>query len=89
MNISSRKVLREVFRAFSSWNRIEEGVGLDEKDALERRGFWDGTDLRLGAIDMTNVNRKERKRERQSEKSQHISNIASILKIEYVCMGNA
>ena len=46
-------------------------------------------DLRLGAVDMTNVNIKEREIERQSEKSQHISNIANILKIEYVCMGNA
>ena len=36
--------------ALSSRNRIEEGVGSEEEDALERRGFWDGVDLRLGAI---------------------------------------
>ena len=42
--------------------------------------FWDGADLRLGAIDTTNVNRKERERKRQLEKSQSNSNITSILK---------
>ena len=60
-----------------------------EDDASKRRGFWDGVYLHLGAIDTTNVNRKERERGRQSEKSQHISNITSILKIDHVCMGNA
>ena len=34
-------------------------------DALERRGFWDKVELRLGAIDMTNVNKK-RGRERET-----------------------
>ena len=60
-----------------------------EDDAIKQKGFWDRVDLHFGAIDMTNINIKKRKRERQSEKSQYISNIASILKIEYVCMGNA
>ena len=77
------------FRASSSQNRICERVGSDKDDAPEWREFWDGVDLRLGAIDTTNVNRKERERERQSEKSQHISNIARILKKEYICLGNA
>ena len=27
---------------------------------VERKGFWDEVDLHFGAIDMTNVNRKER-----------------------------
>ena len=39
--------------AFSSWNLTEEGVGLEgieEEDAPEGRGFWDGVDLRLGAM---------------------------------------
>ena len=58
-------------------------------EALERNGFWDGADFRFGAIDMTNVNKKERERKRQSEKSQSNSNITSILKREYVCIGNA
>ena len=56
-------------------------MGLKEVDVPERRGFRDRADLRLGAIDTTNVNEKEKERRRQSEKSQHISDIASILKI--------
>ena len=58
---------KKSFRALSSQNRTEEGVGLEEEDALERKGFWDGVDLRLGAIEQTNV----RKRERESEKYQY------------------
>ena len=84
------KFSEKSFQASSSRNRIWEGVGSeDEDDVLEHKGFWDRADLRLGAIDMNNVNKKERQRKRQSEKSQHISNIASILKKDYVCMGNA
>ena len=76
-------------KASSSWNQTLEGEGSEDEEAPKRRGFRAGVDLRLGAIDTTNVNRnKERKRE-QSEKSQAISNITSILKREYVCMGNA
>ena len=37
--------------AFSSWNQTCEGVGSEEVDAPELRGFWDGVDLRLGAIE--------------------------------------
>ena len=44
------KFFEKSLRAFSSWNRIEEGVGSEEEDALERRGFWDGVDLCLGAM---------------------------------------
>ena len=74
----------------SSWNRTLEGEGLVDEKAPERREFRVRVDLRLGAIDMTNVNRfKRRKREEQSEKSQAISIISNILKIRYVCMGNA
>ena len=53
------------FRASSSQNRIWEGVGSKEDDALERKGFWDGVNLCLGAIDTTNINRK-RERERET-----------------------
>ena len=78
------------FRASSSWNRIWEGVRSEEDDAPKWRGFRDEANLCLGAIDMTNVNKRERgKKERQSKKSQSNSNITSILKREYVCMGNA
>ena len=54
--------------ASSSRNQICEGVGSEEVDAPERRGFRDGTYFRLGAIDMTNVNEK-RGRERDNQKS--------------------
>ena len=36
--------------AFSSWNQTWEGVE-SEEDAPEQRGFWDGVDFRLGAIE--------------------------------------
>ena len=76
-------------RASSSWNRIWEGIGSKEDDAPEQRGYWDGADLHLGAIDTTNETKREEEKERQSEKSQSNSNITSILKREYICMGNA
>ena len=66
------KFSQKSFRASSSRNRIEEGVGLkDEVEAVERKGFWDRADLRFGAIDITNANEKrERGRKRRSEKLQ-------------------
>ena len=46
------KFSKKSFRVLSSQNRTREGVGLEEEvDALERKGFWDGVDLRLGAIE--------------------------------------
>ena len=74
------KFSKKAFRASFSRNQICDGVGSEDEDVPERKGFWDGVDLRLGAIDTTNVNRKERERKRQLEKSQHMSNITSILK---------
>ena len=60
-------------KASSSQNRTLEGEGLVDEEAPEGRGFRAGMDLRLGAIDMTNVNRfRGRRREEQSEKSQAI-----------------
>ena len=61
------KFFEKALRASSSQNRICEGVELEEEDAPERIGFWDGVDLRLGAIDTTNVNEK-RGRERETIK---------------------
>ena len=55
------KFSEKSFRASSSQNLIWEGVGSEEDDALERKGFWDGVDLRLGVIDTTNVNRGNQK----------------------------
>ena len=67
------KFSENALKASSSWNWTLEGEGSVDEEALKRRGFWVGVDLRLGAIDTTNVNRfKGRRREEQSEKSQGI-----------------
>ena len=52
------KFSEKALRASSFQNWICEGVGLEDEDALERKGFWDEVDLHFGAIDKTNVNRK-------------------------------
>ena len=59
------KFSKKAFRASFSRNQICDGVGSEDEDVPERKGFWDGVDLRLGAIDTTNVNRK-RGRERET-----------------------
>ena len=58
-------------------------------EALERKGFWDEADLRFGVIDTTNVNKRERGEKETIRKAPNSSNIASIMKKEYVCMENA
>ena len=58
------KFSENALKASSSRNRTLEGEGSEDEEALERRGFRTGVDLRLGAIDTTNVNRK-RGRERK------------------------
>ena len=85
INATSRDVL---------WKCLK-GIIIMEPDVRRRRirrrkREGSGVDLRLDVIDKTNVNRfKGRKREEQSEKSQAISIISNILKIRYVCKGNA
>ena len=67
------KFSENALKPSSSRNWTLEGEGSIEKEASERRGFQAGVDLRLGAIDTTNVNRfRGRRREEQSEKSQTI-----------------
>ena len=39
------KFSKKSILAFSSWNWAEKGIGSEEVDAPERRGFWDGVDL--------------------------------------------
>ena len=51
-----KKFSEDALKASSSRNRIVEGEGSEDEEAPERRGFRDGVDLRLGAIDTTNVN---------------------------------
>ena len=67
------KFSENALKASSSRNQTVEGEGLVDEEATERRGFRAGVDLRLGAIDTTNINRfRGRRRKEQSEKSQAI-----------------
>ena len=67
------KFSENALKASSSQNQTVEGEGLVDEEATERRGFRAGVDLRLGAIDTTNINRfRGRRRKEQSEKSQAI-----------------
>ena len=50
------KFSENALKASSSQNRTVEGEGSEDEEALKRRGFRAGADLRLGAIDTTNVN---------------------------------
>ena len=50
------KFSENALKASSSRNRPVEGEGSVDEEAPERRGFRAGVDLRLGAIDTTNVN---------------------------------
>ena len=59
------KFYENALKASSSRNRMLEGEGSVDEEAPERRGFQAGVDLRLGAVDMTNVNKfRGRKREK-------------------------
>ena len=83
------KFSENALKASSSRNRIVEGEGSIDEEAPERRGFRAGVDLRLGAIDTTNVNQQKR-RERLTIKKvpssfKYIKNIEK----KYVCLGNA
>lgn len=46
----------------------ERGTKSEDEETLERRGFRVGVDLRLGAIDMTNVNRKRERERKDNQK---------------------
>ena len=84
------KFFENALKASSSRNRTLEGEGSEDGEAPEQRGFRAGVDLRLGAIDTTNVNRNRgRKRKEQSEKSQAtsiISNIEKKVRMHGKCM---
>ena len=59
------KFSKNALKVSSSQNQTLEGEGSEDEEASERRGIWAGVDLRLGAIDTTNVNR-DRGRERKT-----------------------
>ena len=63
------KFSENALKASSSRNRTLEGEGLEDEEALDRRGFQAGVDLRLGAIDTTNVNRKRGRERKDNQKS--------------------
>ena len=50
------KFFENALKASSSRNRTVEGERSEDEEAPERRGFRVGVDLRLDAIDTTNVN---------------------------------
>ena len=50
------KFSENALKVSSSRNRIVEGEGSEDEESPERRGFRAGVDLRLGAMDTTNVN---------------------------------
>ena len=65
------KFSENALKASSSLNRTVEGEGSIDEEAPERRGFRAGVDLRLGAIETTNINKfRGRKRKEQLEKCQ-------------------
>ena len=74
------KFFENALKASSSRNQTLEGEGSEDEEVPKQRGFQEGVDLHLGAIDTANVNRiRGRKREEQSEKSQATTIISNIL----------
>ena len=63
------KFSENALKASSSQNRTLEGEGSKDEKASERKGFWAGVDLRLGAIDTTNVNKKRGRERKNNQKS--------------------
>ena len=67
------KFSENALKASSSRSQTIEEEGSEDEEALEQKGFRAGVDLRLGAIDTTNVNRfRGRRKEEQSEKFQAV-----------------
>ena len=62
------KFSKNVLKTSSSRNRTLEGEGSEDEEASERKGFRAGVDLRLGAIDTTNINRKRGKERKDNQK---------------------
>ena len=72
--------------ALSSRNLTWEGVGSEEEDSPEWRGFQDGVDLCLGA--MCKLSKRKRERERQVEEYQQ-DQYQKYRAERYVCIKNA
>ena len=63
------KFSKNALKASSSRNRIWKSEGSEDEEALERRWVQARVDLRLGAIDTTNVNRKRGRERKDNQKS--------------------
>ena len=91
MNAVSRKVFREcLVGIIITEPKRKRGAELEDEEAPERRGFRAGVDLRLGAIDTTNISRKrEGEKKKIIRKAPKQFKYSKYTEIEYVCMGNA
>ena len=63
------KFSESALKASSSWNQMLEDEGSEDEEVPEWKGFWAGVDLRLGAIDATNVNRNRGRERKNNQKS--------------------
>ena len=61
------KFSEKSFQALSSQNCTWEGVGSEEEDAPERKGFWNRADFHLGAMEQ--LTKRKREGERNKQKS--------------------
>ena len=75
--------------ASSSRNRRKKGAESKDEEAPEWRRFRAGVDLRLGAIDTSNVNRKRGKERETIRKIPSSFKYIKYIEKKYVCMGNA
>ena len=85
------KFFENALKASSSWNRTLEGERLEDEEAPERRGFRAGVDLRLAAIDTTNINRirgrkKRRKIRKVPSNNNNIKYIENKVRMHGKCM---
>ena len=83
------KFSKNALWASSSWNQREIRAKSEDEEASERRGFRAGVDLRLGAIDTTNVNRKRGREKETIRKAPKQFKYSKYIEMEYICMGNA
>ena len=65
------------------------GAESEDEEPPERRGFQVEVDLRLGAIDTTNVNRKRGIEKETIRKVPKQFTIVRICEKKYICMENA
>ena len=69
MNASSREVLRKCLKGIIITEPDVRRRRIVDEEAPKRRGFRAGVDLRLGAIDTTNVTELEGEKEKNNRKS--------------------